>query len=644
MKTRLPSSPLDVRKAFALRASALSRTAAAVDLTIANIRHRLMGSLLPQAAELRELLDLPLMAHALESYIDETREFDADPVSLSNLAGGALTLTSFEDALLRLDEGIAWASHHSGFNWWLRHRQAELGLESFVVIPRAGSSRDFGLEPSPTLETRLRELQTVHQWSLGEDRLAAFGRLRLLTVPHADGASPRWHPISLGHELAHIRYTKEWVHKWLIAQTSRAHAAKEASHTAKADPHTTFPGSSLRWFNDLKSWLAETACDAVMVYFYGPEGIAALDYYLGVHSNAGDTETHPSPILRLAALRAKDPGGLTAHRSNSINQSEKLRRNAYCDLAFALRETVTNELATATQRSHSIDAEARDGIRDLALSSIKDTLPPRSEDWSDEIIRLSPSTIEAALVAAEWLTILDRGTDLYKHNQLNLSRLENRIDQAVNFLQFAHRFSVVSQSLEGRVDTNSIPPLTNLLHLGTNGISHTTDGERASAFDVRLGRHFIVFRRNQITSLHSLRGGEEARKMQELVEVGWGDDFVLHPGEMVLGVTLESLSMDGDCIAQVLSRSSLGRLGLLSATAVHVQPGFKGCLTLELVNLASVPLSLTPGQRVAQIVPLKARGESIEYTGKYQDQDWRPKFSAIQEDSEFSILGRLRDE
>ena len=75
-------------------------------------------------------------------------------------------------------------------------------------------------------------------------------------------------------------------------------------------------------------------------------------------------------------------------------------------------------------------------------------------------------------------------------------------------------------------------------------------------------------------------------------------------------------------------------MGLLSATAVQLHPGFRGCLTLELVNLASVPLRLSPGQRVAQIVPAPSMGKRVDYSGKYQDQDWKPHFSAVVNDWE----------
>lgn len=640
MRARLLDPVKKVRGAFALRTSALFRTAVAVDSVLKEIRRQLTDTVLPNSDQIRELFALPSMANAVANYVEEVREWDGDQDALPNLTSSVVAMTTLEDALLRLSGGISWANNHSGFNWWIRRRQEELQCAGFLVIPRPGSSRDFQIEPEPTLEKRLRELETIHQFGLDDPQLKKYGSIRLLTVPHLDGASPRWHPVSLGHELAHVIYSKEWIHDWIGRTRIRTAAAKEAKGVAKHDRDIidAYSRSNLNWFSTLKSWLAETACDTVLAYFYGSDGIDALEYYLRAHSDAGDSSSHPAPELRLAALRAQAGSRLTEHRSKDpTNPLAKLLRNAYCDLAVSLRDDIWKRLT-------KLPSTPKDGpriqTRDAALTSLKSGLPPQSEDWGIELIKDSPSTIECALVNAEWRTIIREGTTLYSNGQMGLRRLENRIDQAVNFLQFSHRLQLAAGDELGLAE---VAKLTNVLHLSSSGVtSSTRGGESSASFDVRLGRHFIVFRRNQVPYLHSLRGGEDARKVQDLVEVGWGDDFVLHPGEMVLAVTVESFVLADDCIAQVLSRSSLGRLGLLSATAVHVQPGFKGCLTLELVNLASVPLCLTPGQRIAQIIPLKARGEAKPYTGKYQDQDWRPKFSAVQEDPESSVLRRMR--
>jgi deoxycytidine triphosphate deaminase len=122
-----------------------------------------------------------------------------------------------------------------------------------------------------------------------------------------------------------------------------------------------------------------------------------------------------------------------------------------------------------------------------------------------------------------------------------------------------------------------------------------------AAIDMRLGTKFIVFRRSHTPSFETL-ADVSVLDMQELIEVGWGEAFILHPNEMALGASLEYMALPPDLAAQVVTRSSYGRLGLITATAVQVHPYFHGCLTLELLNLGQVPLELTPGERVAQLV------------------------------------------
>ena len=117
---------------------------------------------------------------------------------------------------------------------------------------------------------------------------------------------------------------------------------------------------------------------------------------------------------------------------------------------------------------------------------------------------------------------------------------------------------------------------------------------RGASLDLRLGKHFIVLER----FIHSGCLGREisrARRMQAAVEKSWDDYFVLHPGELVLASTLEYVVIPSDLAATVITRSSYGRLGLITATAIFVHPWFKGCLTLELLNLGHVPLELQPG-------------------------------------------------
>lgn len=120
------------------------------------------------------------------------------------------------------------------------------------------------------------------------------------------------------------------------------------------------------------------------------------------------------------------------------------------------------------------------------------------------------------------------------------------------------------------------------------------------SIDLRLGTEFIETERRSEAVVDPY-GDQTDGSGDSEVFVPLGQHLVLHPGQFILGATLEFIRLPSHLGAQVLSRSSWGRLGLLVATAVAVQPGFGGCLTLELVNAGSLPIRLRPGLRVAQL-------------------------------------------
>lgn len=127
------------------------------------------------------------------------------------------------------------------------------------------------------------------------------------------------------------------------------------------------------------------------------------------------------------------------------------------------------------------------------------------------------------------------------------------------------------------------------------------------SLDVRLGHQFLVF--NKVTGFSSIDPSEGvrlqlelARHHQSMIRIDYGQPFYLHPGDFVIARTFEYISMPHDWIAYVVGRSSWGRLGLVIATATFVNPGFKGTITLEIVNLGQVPVSLYPLARIAQLV------------------------------------------
>lgn len=120
-----------------------------------------------------------------------------------------------------------------------------------------------------------------------------------------------------------------------------------------------------------------------------------------------------------------------------------------------------------------------------------------------------------------------------------------------------------------------------------------------SSVDLHLGSKFQVFRNSRYPYIDPSR---EQAGLMELVEATAEEPFVLHPGEFVLGATLERVVLPSDIVARLEGKSSLGRLGLLiHSTAGYIDPGWEGTLTLELSNVANLPVVLTPGMAIGQI-------------------------------------------
>ena len=120
-----------------------------------------------------------------------------------------------------------------------------------------------------------------------------------------------------------------------------------------------------------------------------------------------------------------------------------------------------------------------------------------------------------------------------------------------------------------------------------------------SSVDVRLERMFRLFDNHKYAHIDP---SVEQPDLTRLVEVDPEEPFVLHPGELVLGATYEQVTLPDDVAARLEGKSSLGRLGLLThSTAGFIDPGFTGHITLELSNVANLPITLWPGMKIGQL-------------------------------------------
>ena len=150
------------------------------------------------------------------------------------------------------------------------------------------------------------------------------------------------------------------------------------------------------------------------------------------------------------------------------------------------------------------------------------------------------------------------------------------------------------------------------------------DMVQPSSVDVRLDRFFRLFDNHKYQHIDPAKDQPD---LTRLVEVDASEAFVLHPGEFVLGATFEVVTLPDDVAARLEGKSSLGRLGLLThSTAGFIDPGFSGHVTLELSNVATLPITLWPGMKIGQLCffrltsPAEDPYGSEKYGSRYQGQ------------------------
>ena len=145
-----------------------------------------------------------------------------------------------------------------------------------------------------------------------------------------------------------------------------------------------------------------------------------------------------------------------------------------------------------------------------------------------------------------------------------------------------------------------------------------------SSVDVRLDRYFRLFDNHKYPFIDP---SQDQPELTRLIEVDPDEPFILHPGEFVLGSTYEQITLPDDIAARLEGKSSLGRLGLLThSTAGFIDPGFSGHVTLELSNVATLPIKLWPGMKIGQVCYFRLTSPadnpygSGSYGNRYQGQ------------------------
>ncbi len=166
---------------------------------------------------------------------------------------------------------------------------------------------------------------------------------------------------------------------------------------------------------------------------------------------------------------------------------------------------------------------------------------------------------------------------------------------------------------------------------------------QGASVDIRLGSHFKIFRRRNITHLKlenpEIIEEELARGVEDVIIGKPPDKIILHPGDFALASTLEYIRLPPYIVAEIHGKSSWARLGLMvHSIAGFVDPGFSGTLTLELINVGKLPIPLYVGVRIAQLTFHRLNHNVPKYGGKYGGFD--VKLSKIYEYYEFEKISK----
>ena len=405
-----------------------------------------------------------------------------------------------------------------------------------------------------------------------------------------------------------------------------------------------------------QDWATELLCDAHALFRYSPAAVAALvEYFVSIGAVDSPAATHPPGVLRMRLL-IDQLGSVGDPRLQEIVRPWVDLTPAVVTLSepwaeYLARmflsypgELVTVVASFGTDEYHP--ATRASVVRHLA-DRLKAGIPGR------EVARLPGQSflvpVDADVVNAVWLARVEG-------SELPIDTLGKKALESLEFVRRWERFGGVipldlyAPLLDGESTENdcgdaalSDGQLSQRLRLDNERgliaipLLHRPKG---AGLDLRLGNRFIVFRRTGTASFDPLESDDDPRTIQVNLELSWSERFVLHPLEVVLGASLEYLVLPADLTGQVVTRSSYGRLGLLSATAVQIHPGFHGCLTLELVNLSTIPITLTPGERIAQLVLWRTK-EVAPSDEKY-NYPIGPQFSRVRDDPEVQVLRALR--
>ncbi len=597
-------------------------------------------------------------------------------------------------------------------NWFdrrfARGRQSDVPRALYLIARR--ELRGHGLNtyepvltvgPPDSFETHRADLSSYLFNGLFTARLTDFdglpeAHLAIVSVPYIEGMRALWYPITVGHEIGHIRLearrgTGANFSLGTFLDEEDAELAALVDDTALLTDDGGL-GVVRHLQETLQSWLEEILCDLNAVRLYGPAGMSAIAEFLAVLSQPRKgaphlpTPEHPALATRLRMMFAfldrlgeterpdqlepwndylsmpnikLGPKALYLERilDNNLNDilnhaltwGECYRRKSRTDVIEWVRSELGDGVPGGT---YCIDGPAR-GQRIEVADVVAGAWSARRALDADYIERRRTEDYRQPGNAVADAGFGEDGPSIHERRLI----LDELASKSIDTLEFATLWRAAGgdivnvgelkhvendEGLGGVLSRRAVEArLSSPLRNTRLGITPLLEGSiQSAAVDLRLSPDFIVFRHTAASAFDPLALHQDPRSLQEPVDKAWGEPFILHPSELVLASTLEYISLPEDISAQVVTRSSYGRLGLITATAVQIQPGSHNCITLELVNLGPTPIVLMPGSRIAQLILFAVPNAGEVARGKY-DYPVGPEFSKVQSDADGYVLRNI---
>jgi deoxycytidine triphosphate deaminase len=538
-------------------------------------------------------------------------------------------------------------------SWFAQGTRLRIPRSLYEAVERRCIALEVGpleavlaLGPSDNFETSPKDLadylfSTFGAYTLAPPQDLPKRRFALLQVPRREGGEALWRPIILGHEIAHLAA----IH----------HDAMSAFDLESRFDWQRFSDLELppRFFTLAENWVRELICDAFTVHAFGPAGVASLSEFLDVVGATGKaTFTHPPGYLRIRLLTRWLGKVKTPMLKRMVTPWLELASSPQPPMdAWAVRlaehlETFEDDIiaVAASWPGTGYEYEARVPMINKAAQDLELGIPPQHhyaiKGQGDQ------ETLEEDAINAGWV-IRTKGSDW---------PIDKLIGKALDTQTFVRSWEDAGGSSEdiGAAVAKDRPRgvlareeiIRRFKRRGQKRLIVSpllSDALGTASLDLRLGPHFLVFRKTEVESFDPLTAAGDPRSLQRRYEVGWGERFILHPNELALASSLEYIAMPDDLSAQLVTRSSYGRLGLITATAVQVHPFYRGCLTLELLNLGEIPLALQPGERIAQLVFVVVEPAAHPADPSNFDCPIEPEFSGVAMDADAPILRKMRE-